>query len=143
WERIDPIFFKISEEIDRRNWLPAVLLAIDYIRRGERISIDEIKKHLIVDIDVNSIKNNYLKYLLRNGKYSVGSPYPRFICYHGKIARIYHDKKYNRFEVFHFDKSKCFNVSEKKVMRILSKMEIHYGVVKNSEKVTVQLSEEH
>jgi hypothetical protein len=132
WERINPVFFQISEEIDRRNWLSAVLLAIDYERRGERISIDEIKKHLLDKIDEELGKSEYLKYLIRNGRYSILGVYRYFVCHHDKVARIDYRKSKGEFRVGHLDGSECFYVSEKKVLKILSKMELHYEAVKNS-----------
>jgi hypothetical protein len=139
WERVDPIFFQISEEIDKKNWLPAVLLAIEYERRGERISIDEIKKHLIDRIDEELGRSNYLKYLIRNGRYSILGVYRYFVCHHGRIARIDYRKKKKEFRVGHQDGSECFYVSEKKVLKIISKMELHYEAVKNSTQNVVQL----
>jgi len=164
WERINPIYFKISEEIERKNWIPAILLAIDYERRGKNISIDEIKSHLFDKLDENLGKSHYLKYLIRNGTFSIpvpyryfGSdidgdssrgyhskklitsdefsipvPYRYFVCPHGKIARIYYRENLKKFRVSHLDGSLCFYVSEKKVMRTLSKMELHYEVVRSS-----------
>jgi hypothetical protein len=164
WERVSPIYFKISEEIDKRNWLPAILLVIEHERRGKKISIDDVKRHLFDKIDESLGKSHYLKYLIRNGKYTIpgpyryfvngineGSgkgnhseksmlndkfpipgPYRYFICPHGKTVRIDYKEKEKKFRVSHLDESLCFYVSEKKVMRILSKMELHYEVVRNS-----------
>jgi len=164
WERVSSIYFKISEEIERENWIPAILLTIDYERRGKKISIDEIKKHLFDKIDEGLGKSHYLKYLIRNGKYTIPGPYRYFgddinedssrgyhskksivderytipgpyryfICHHGKIVRIDYRKKQKKFRVSHLDGSECFYVSEKKVMMILSKMKLHYEVVRNS-----------
>jgi len=175
WERVSPIYFKISEEIERKNWLPAILLVIDYERRGMRVSIDEIKKHLFDKIDEGLTKSHYLKYLIRNGKNSIlgvyryfdnnvneGSSreshsknsivndtnsilgvYRYFICPHGKIVRIDYKEKQKLFRVTHLDKTECFYVSVKKVMRILSKMELHYEVVRNSTQNGIQLPEKH
>jgi hypothetical protein len=143
WERVSPIYFKISEEIERKNWLPTILLAIDYERRGMRVSIDEIKKHLFDKIDEGLTKSHYLKYLIRNGKYSILGVYRYFVCPHGKIVRIDYKEKQKLFRVAHLDRSECFYVSEKKVMRILSKMELHYEVVRNSTQNGIQLLEKH
>jgi hypothetical protein len=175
WERINPIYFKISREIEKKNWLPAILLAIDYERRGMRVSIDELKKHLFDKIDEGMTKSHYLKYLIRNGKYSIPGVYryfdndmnegssegdhsknsivndtnsiPRvyryFVCPHGKIVRIDYKEKQKLFRVAHLDGTECFYVSKKKVMRILSKMELHYEVVRNSTQNGIQLLEKH
>lgn len=132
WERIDPIFFRISEEIERKNWLPSVLLTIEYGRQGKRVSIQEIKKHLMDKVNEGLGNSHFLKYLIRNKRYSILGVYRYFICPHGKIVRIDHRKKKKEFRVAHIDGSDCFYVSERKVAKILSKMELHYEVKKDS-----------
>jgi hypothetical protein len=134
WERVNPIFFKISEEVDKKNWLPAVLLALEYERRGKKFDVEDIRKHLLDKIDEGISGSYYLKYLIRNGKYTILGGYRYFICPHEKVARIDYRKKKREFKVRHLDGVECFYVSEKKVMGILSKMEVHYGVIKNSAK---------
>jgi hypothetical protein len=128
WERVNPVFFEIAREIDRKNWLPAVLLAIEYERRGKKPDVEVIKEHLLDKIGEDISDSHYLKYLIRNGKYSILGGYRYFKCPHGKTARIDYKKK--EFRVRHLDGTECFYVSEKKVMRILSRIEIHYETVK-------------
>ena len=132
WERIDPIFFQISEEIDKKNWLPSVLLVIEYGRQGKRVSIQEIKKHLMDKVNEGLSNSHFLKYLIRNGRYSILGVYRYFICPHGRVARIDHRKRKKEFRVAHLDRSECFYVSEGKVIKILSKMELHDEVMKSS-----------
>ncbi|BCU68615.1 hypothetical protein HS7_20520 [Sulfolobales archaeon HS-7] len=138
WERVDKIFFEISDEIERKYWLASVLVVIEYQRRGIEINIDEIKRHLEVEVKT---KSSYLTYLLRNGKNSILEPYPCFkymLCPHAALSKIKFSKK--KFVVMHLGKEEncCFVVSAKKVERILSKMEVHYEAMKNKEN-TVQL----
>jgi hypothetical protein len=130
WERVNPVFFEIAREIDRKNWLPAVLLAIDYERRSRKPDVEVIKEHLFDEIGEDISDSHYLKYLIRNGKYSILGGYRFFKCPHGKTARIDYRKKKKEFRVRHLDGTECFYVSEKKVMMILSKMETHYEMVK-------------
>jgi len=130
WERVNPVFFKISESVDRKNWLPAVLLVIEYERRGRKPDVDIIKEHLFDEIGEDISDSYYLKYLIRNGKYSILGGYRYFKCPHGKTARIDYRKKKKEFRVRHLDGTECFYVSEKKVRTILSKMETHYEIIK-------------
>jgi hypothetical protein len=132
WERINPIFFEISEKIDKKYWLPAVLITIDTTERGESLTIEEIRKHIIEELNEGLTNSYYLKYLLRNGRFSILGGYRFFKCKHNMIARIDYRKKKNEFRVRHLDGTECFYVSEKKVSKILSKMELHYEAVKNS-----------
>jgi hypothetical protein len=132
WERTDPIFFRISEEIDKKNWLPSVLLAIEYRRQDKRVSINEIKKHLMDKLNEDLGNSHFLKYLIRNDRYSILGVYRYFICPHNKVARIDHRKKKKEFRVAHLDGSECFYVSERKVLKTLSKMELHCEVKKDS-----------
>jgi hypothetical protein len=132
WERVDPVFFEISEKIDKKYWLPAVLITIDTTERGESLTIEEIRKHIIEELNEGLTNSYYLKYLIRNGRYSILGGYRFFKCRHNMIARIDYRKKKNEFRVRHLDGTECFYVSAKKVLRILSKMELHYEAVKNS-----------
>jgi len=130
WERVSPVFFEVSESVDRKNWLPAVLLAIEYERRGKKPDVEVVKEHLFDKIGEDISDSHYLKYLIRNGKYSILGGYRYFKCPHGKTARIDYRRKKKEFRVRHLDGTECFYVSEKKVRTILSKMEIHYEMVK-------------
>jgi hypothetical protein len=130
WERVNPVFFEIAREIDRKNWLPAVLLAIEYERRGRKPDVEVVKERLFDEIGEGISDSYYLKYLIRNGKYSILGGYRFFKCPHGKTARIDYRKKKKEFRVRHLDGTECFYVSEKKVRTILSKMGIHYEMVK-------------
>jgi hypothetical protein len=130
WERVNPVFFEITESIDRENWLPAVLLTIEYERRGKKPDVDIIKEHLFHEIGEDISDSHYLKYLIRNGKYSILGGYRYFKCPHGKTARIDYRKKKKEFRVRHLDRTECFYVSEKRVRTILSKMETHYEIIK-------------
>ncbi|WP_016732760.1 hypothetical protein [Saccharolobus islandicus] len=134
WERLDSIFFEVADKLERKDWLAAVLLFIEYQRRGNRISIKEIKKHLEVKFPIS---NNYSIFRLRNGKNCLVVPYPAFsylVCPHGLPSKI--DYRSGKFTVRHLNREKkfdyCFVVSRKKIDRILSKMELHYEAVKNS-----------
>ncbi|MEM0373881.1 MAG: hypothetical protein QXO96_04945 [Sulfolobales archaeon] len=147
WERIDRIFFEISDKIEKKYWLSALLLAIEYQRRGVKISVNEIKKHLEAKIPA---KDNYSIFRLINGKNCLVLPYPAFaylVCVHGITSKIEYLKSSNKFVVRHlgtgYRHDNCFVVSGKKVERILSKMELHYEAVKNAEENAVQLFEEY
>ena len=144
WERLDRVFFGIAEALPREKWLPAVLLAIEYQRRGVAIGIDTLKAW--VDINVET-KSHYLAYLLRNEKFSILGVYPYFpylLCPHGEVARITYRRRKNELRVRHVSNgTECFYVSAKKVLNILSKMELHYEAVRNATQNAVQLPAEH
>lgn len=144
-ERVDKIFFEIADKIERKYWLSAVLLTIEYQRRQIKVNINELKKHLQVDVPKS---NGYSIYRLFNNKNTVVLAYPYFAymkCPHDLPAKIDVTKKH--LLVRHLGGRKkhdyCFTVTTKKVERLLHIMDYHYEAVKHSTQNEFQLSEEH
>jgi hypothetical protein len=90
-----------------------------------------------------SSRGDHSKNSIVNDTNSIPRVYRYFICPHNKIVRIDYRRKQKLFRVAHLDETECFYVSEKKVMRILSKMELHYEVVRDSTQNGIQIPEKH